>query len=124
VIVIVHTCALVLVLQNSLRKACIHPKSILPHWYIFCLASHFVTSVAALLHFLLCICPIPSVSDKDIDYYKKPRIRNTYFTSLQLYFLSLRFYFEVAPLFALYSPYWFPYTFLNLTIIILDHHLP
>jgi hypothetical protein len=45
-----HTCALVLALQNSLSKAHTHPKSILHHWYVFCLASCFVTSVAALLH--------------------------------------------------------------------------
>jgi hypothetical protein len=43
-------CTLVLMLWNSLRKARIHPMSVLPHWYVFCLASCFVTSVAALLH--------------------------------------------------------------------------
>jgi hypothetical protein len=56
----------------------------------------FCNKCCSLITFLLHIFPIPSVSDKDIDYYKKPRIRNTYFTSLQLYFLSLRFYLEVV----------------------------
>jgi hypothetical protein len=90
----VHTCALVLVLQNSLRKAHAHPKSILPHWYVFCLASCFVTSVAALLHsycafflFLLSLTRILTI------------IRNLglgilYFPSTV--FPSLRFYLEVV----------------------------